>query len=266
MQYTNRALYLGEAGLVQSVSEGAHSFLYRVSTVKDPGWNVGDIVVVAGGRECIYAKSTGAAALFAAHGCEFSHTGLTSYTAFAVSAAVGDTKITSPAATHSALDKDELAGGTVLIFDGVNDYYTTTRYITGNDASSANALIVLYLDAKLDHAITSGTSASEVYRNPYSVIVVASNVALPIAGVPMARVPASASYFWLLKRGLTWIAPQSTVEDNGGVGICWRHDGTIEGTETALGGTVPTNDTSQIAGYRVAGSAAGNGPLVMLTG
>lgn len=266
MKYTNRSLYLGDAGLVQSVSEGAHNFLYRVSTVKTPEWNVGDIVEVAGDRKCIYAKSTGASALFAAHGCEFSHTGLTAIATFAVSAAIGDTKITSAAATHDALDKDELAGGTVIIFDGVNDYYTTTRYITGNDASGENAKIVLYLDAKLNYAVTSGTSKSEVFRNPYSVITVAGNAALPKAGVPMARVPASASYFWLLKNGLTWIAPQSTVNDNGGVGICWRHDGTVEGTETALGGSVPTNDTSQIAGYRVAGSQAGNGPLVMLTG
>ena len=95
---------------------------------------------------------------------------------------------------------------------------------------------------------------------------VASNAALPMAGVPMAYVPASESYFWILKEGICWIAPQSTVNDNGGVGICWRHDGSIEGTETALGGTVPAGDTSQIAGHRIVGSQAGNGPLVMFKG
>lgn len=262
---TLRTVRLGEAGLVQSVTRGMHDFLYRVSTVKDPKWNVGDEVEIGGGRKAVYAKNKGDNALYAAHGCEFTLTGLVSYTAFATNHAVGDTTITIPAATHAALTEDELVGGFVIIFDGSSDYYTTTRMITGNAVSAANAAITVYLDGELSYAVTSGTSAVEVYRNPYSAIDVASNAAKPKAGVPMAYVPASESYFWILKEGICWVAPQSTVgNDHGGVGICWRHDGSIEGTETALGGTVPAADGSQIAGYVVSGSQAGNGPLINL--
>jgi hypothetical protein len=121
------------------------------------------------------------------------------------------------------------------------------------------------LDAELSYAITAATSACEIYRNPYSAIDVASDAALPKAGVPMAYVSAAENYFWLLKSGICWVAPQGTVNNNEGVGVCWRHDGSIEATATALGATVPDADTTQVAGYRVAGSQAGNGPLVMLT-
>ena len=265
MKYTSRTIRLGDSGLVQSVSRGAHDFLYRVSTVKDPKFNIGDEVEIGGGRTAVYAKNKGDNALYASHGCEFTLTGLLGYKAFATSHAVGDTTITVAADTHDALAEDALAGGFVIIFDGASDYYTTTRMITGNAASAEDAAVTLYLDGALSYAITAGTSVSEVYRNPYSAIDVASNAAKPKAGCPMAYVPASESYFWILKEGICWVAPQSTVgNDHGGVGICWRHDGTIEGAETALGGTVPAVDGSQIAGYVVSGSQAGNGPLINL--
>ena len=40
MKFTNRTVRLGGAGLVQGISRGMHDFLYRVSTVKDPKWNI----------------------------------------------------------------------------------------------------------------------------------------------------------------------------------------------------------------------------------
>jgi len=265
MKYTNRTVRLGEAGLVQSITRGMHDFLYRVSTVKDPKWNIGDEVEIGGGRKCVYAKNKGDNALYASHGCEFTLTGFQAITTFATSHVAGDTAITIAADTHDAITEDELAGGFVIIFDGASDYYTTTRMITGNSAAAADLAYTIYLDGELSYAITSGTSKAEVYRNPYSAIDDASDAAKPKAGCPMAYVPASESYFWILKEGICWVAPQSTVgNDHGGVGVCWRHDGSIEGTETALGGTVPAADGSQIAGYVVSGSQAGNGPLINL--
>ena len=88
MKYTNRSVQLGEAGLIQSVSEGAHNFLYRVSTVRDPKWNIGDEVGIGGGRKCVYAKSTGATALYGQRGCSFSGTGYIGWTTFTTSAAI----------------------------------------------------------------------------------------------------------------------------------------------------------------------------------
>jgi len=256
--------YIDQEGLIQSRDTASYDFIYKVSTVKAPGWYPGDRAVLPDGREFVYALSTGASELFAAHGCEFSYAGLVSYTAFGVSAAIGDTEITIPAATHAALDEDELRGGTVLIFDGATDLATTTRRIIGNDATAADVAFKVYLDAGITNAIVAGTEACEVYRNPYAGIVVASDAAKPKAGVPASYVSAAANYFWVQTKGICWVAPQSSVTGNEGVGVMWRHDGSIEAVATALTGTVPNADGTQYAGHLVAGTADGNGPLLML--
>jgi len=265
MQYTNRTVRLGEAGLAQSVSEGAHNFLYRVSTVRDPKWNIGDEVEFGAGRKATYSLSTGAAAFYNAHGVSFSSGGYTAYTSFAVSAAVGDTTITVPAATHAALGKDDLAGGFIIIFDGANDYYTTTRMITGNSAAGSGLAFKVYLDAKLTYAITAGTSAAEVYVNPYSAIVVSTLRDQVKAGLPMAYVSAAANYFWLQTAGICWPIPQGNLGNTGGKSSGWWHDyGNISDANTAMGVTIAAANSSQYAGYVVAGSISGNGPLFKL--
>ena len=258
----------GREGLVTSRTAPDYSFLYDVSLVQNPEYAIGDKVELPDGRVYIYAKSNAAAALYASRGVQFTATGLVSYTAFAVSAAVKDKEITIPAATHAALTVDELRGGYVVIYDGASDYYTTTRRIIGNDASAANVAFKVQLDAKLTYAITAGTSAVEVYQNPYAALTVAADAAKPKAGVPASYVSAAANYFWVQKAGITWLPPQtSNVGENGGLGCFWRHDGTLEGAEVALGAlTVPANDTSQYAGHCIEGSQAGNGPLFNLQG
>jgi hypothetical protein len=267
MQYTNRTERLGGAGLIQSISQGAHTFLYRVSTVKDPKWNIGDEVEIGGGRKAVYALSTGATALYASRGCSFSNSGYTAYTSFAVSGAVGDTELTVPAATHAALTKDELAGGFIVIFDGVSDYYTTTRMIVGNGAAEANAAFKVQLDAEITYAVTSGTSACEVYESPYSAMVESLLRDQVKAGVPLAYVPASASYFWILKEGILWVTPQGNLGNTGGKASGWWHDfGNVSDIVTALGVSIGAANSSQYAGHVVTGSIGGNGPLFMLKG
>jgi len=256
---------LGREGLVGHHSAPTWDFLYQVSSVKDSKWDVGDRVILPDGREFRYGRSTGAAALFAAHGCEFTYTGLVSYTAFATGHAVGVNEITIPAATHAALTKDELRGGYVIIFDGATDLGTCTRRIIGNDVSAADVAFDVRLDASITNAIVSGTEAVEVYRNPYYALTVASDAAKPKAGLPASYVSAAAQYFWVQTKGICWISPQTNVGENGGLGCYWRHDGSLEGAEVTLGGlTVPAYDTSQYAGYVIAGSQSGNGPLFML--
>lgn len=241
------------------------NFLYAdPSTTKDPMWNVGDEVELPDGRKFRYAKSLGNNALFAAHGVQFTYTGYVSYTAFATSHAKGVTEITIPAATHGALTLDELRGGYVIIFDGATDLNTCVRGIVGNDSASANAAFNIQLDGPIHNPIVSGTEACEVYQNPWAGMEVASDSALPIAGVPTTTVSAAANYFWVQTKGICWVAPQSGVGDNGGMLCMWRHDGSLEGAETALTATVPSADRSQIAGYCIQGSQAGNGPLLMM--
>ena len=264
MAYTNRTVQLGGSSHIQSISRGDHDFLYRVSTVRDPQWNVGDEVGFGAGRVATYAKSTGAAELFAAHGASFSESGYIPYTSFVVTASAGDTEITIPAATHAVLAKDELAGAFVIIFDGGTDLYTTTRMITGNDAAIADALFKVRLDGELSRAITT-SSAIEVYENPYASIVVSTLRDQVKAGLPMAYVPASASFFWLQTAGICWPIPQGNLGNTGGKSSGWWHDyGNVSDIETALGVSIVAANSSQYAGYVVAGSISGNGPLFKL--
>lgn len=261
----NRQYYPGTQGIIQSQTGPDTSYLYRVSTVRDEKYWPGDVVTLAD-RRCVYAKSAGNTAMYASHGCEFTYTGLLGYKAFATSYAIGVHEIQVAADTHDALDEDELRGGYVIIFDGASDYYTTTRQITGNPATAADVAVTLQLDAGLDYAITASTSASEVYRNPYCGLDVASTAAIAKAGVPMARVPASEAYFWVQTAGVCWVAPQSTMNANEGTAAMWRHDGSLDAVATAIGGTVPNADCTQYAGYLLQGTQAGNGPLFMLAG
>ena len=85
-------------------------------------------------------------------------------------------------------------------------------------------------------------------------------------GVPAVYVSAADLYFWCQTRGPCFVAPQATMINNEGVGAMFRHDGSLEAVATAIGGTVPDTDGTQYAGFRIIGSADGNGPLFMLQG
>lgn len=265
MKYTTRTVRLGEAGLVQSINRGAHDFLYRVSTVKDPKWNVGDEVEFGGGRKATYCLSTGATALYSSRGACFSHTGYTAYTAAGVSQAIGDTEITIPAATHATLAEDELAGGFVIIMDGVTDYYTTTRMIVGNASAASGAAFKIYLDGELSYAITASTTKLETYKSPYGAIKEGTLQDHVKAGVPLAYVSAAANYFWLQTYGICWPIPQGNLGNTGGKSSGWWHDfGNVSDANTAMGVSIAAANSSQYAGYVVAGSISGNGPLFKL--
>jgi len=257
-----KVTYLGNDKIVYNTQPNI-DFLYEVSTVKNPAYSIGDRVMLQDGREFRYAKSVGAC--HAAHGCEFTYTGYTSYTAFATNHAVGVHEITIPAATHAALTADELRGGYVIIFDGSDDSNTTVRGIVGNDAAAANAAFNIRIDAAITNAIVSGTEACEVYRNPFAALQDGSLNSYPKAGIPAAYVSASGRYFWVQTKGVTWVAPQSGVGDaQGQKGAFWRHDGSLDKADTALATTVPAGSSSQYAGFTLAGSQSGNGPLFNL--
>lgn len=255
---TNRVDYLGMAGIVQSISQGSWSFLYRTSTTKEAKWNPGDRVVLPDGREFVYAKS--ASALNTGLGCSFSGTGYTAYTAAAVTAAIGATELTVPAATHATLTKDELVGGYVLLMlSGL----TEVRQIVGNDAADADALFKIRLDAELSVAVTTSTGV-ETYKNPYSALTASGSVALAKAGVPATTVAATLTYFWVQKIGWTFISPQATVGVGKQNGACWRHDGSLDSMDNGI--EDDGNVSSQVAGFAAIGSASGNGPLFWLQG
>jgi len=258
-----RVNYLGRAGLVAAADAPDWSFIYETSTVKHPHYAIGDRIVLPDGREFRHAKSSNACS--PNQGCEFTGTGYTSYTALGVAAAKGDKEMTIAAATHTALTADDLRGGYVTIFND-GDGYEEFRGIIGNDAAAANAAFKIYLDGPLSAALVAATAATETYENPYASLANGTNAARSIAGMPATYVSAADMYFWVQVKGPCWVPPQtSNVGENGGRGCFWRHDGSLEGAEVALGAlTVPAGDSSQYAGYCLAGEQANIGPLFNL--
>ncbi len=238
---------------------GFWDFIYSASTVKNPDYNIGDHVVLPDSREFRYAKSSGECA--SGQSVDFDQTGVQAYANAGVAAAIGDTTVTVSAGTHSAIAKDELRGGFFVSWPAaLKDQF---RGIIGNDASDANAAITVYLDGPLTVALTTSTGC-ELYENPYASVKTASNAALGKGGVPAVYISAANIYFWVQTRGPAWIAPQSTLIANEGVGAMFRHDGSLEAVATALGATVPDTDGTQYAGNRMIGSYSGNGPLFNL--
>ena len=232
---------------------------YTVETTKR--FAIGQIAYALDGSRLRYAKSCGAC--LSGQGCEFTSLGFSAYTAAGVAASIGDTSITLPAATHSAVAANELQGGYVIIFNGT-DNDTQKRMIMKHAASAANAAVLeVELDAALTEAIVAATSAMEVYKNPWDGLQLGASVSLAKAGVPLAPVSATGYYFWLQESGPTWIAPQSGITGKHR-GACWRHDGSLDTVDNGVEDNA--NVTSQYAGYAIAGSADAIGPLFMLQG
>lgn len=245
---------------------GAEQLLYEEDLTQN--YDLGAKEELPDGRVFRYCKSTGAGVMTPQMGCNFTDTGYFGYTVFLVAAAQGATEITIPAQTHATLLKDQLRGGYVVIFDasGVND---VTHEIVGNDAADANALFKVRLATKLTAAIVASTSWCEVYSNPWSMIAQsANNVTLPRAGVPVYSVTAAATYFWLQTKGIKFVTPQSGIgADNGGTLAFWKEDGSMEPAESVLSGvTLGATHTLLPAATVIAGSQAGNGPIVNLLG
>ncbi|KKN32575.1 hypothetical protein LCGC14_0812550 [marine sediment metagenome] len=256
--------FRGLNGQSPLLAGGAEQLLYEEDLTQN--YDIGAKEELPDGREFRYCKSTGAGIMQPNMGCNFTDTGYISYTSFVVSAAKGDVEITIPAdASHAILAKDALRGGYVVIFDGsgVND---VTHEIVGNDASAALVAFKVRLATPLSVTITAA-DACEVYSNPWSAIAQSTAETLPKAGAPMFSVTAAATHFWLQTKGAKFINPYGTIgADNGGIAVCWRHDGSIDNTETSRGDSVPTYSMNQPAGVVMAGSKAGNGPLINLTG
>ena len=253
---------LGSGGLIRISDQPDWGFIYETSTVRNSKFNIGDKVELPDGRIFRYGLSTGV--LKAEMGCKFTDAGIVPFTSFTTAAAVAAKTISCPAATHVSQAKDQLRGGYVVIFlAGAVQF----RGIVGNDATAADVAFNIYLDGALSVAVST-SSAVEVYGNPYRFL--DSNMdpnGNGFAGAPAVAVSAAAMYFWVQTNGPIFLNPQSTLTATKEATMgCFRHDGSLEAIATALGATIPTYDTSQIAGYRMAGSYSGNGPLFMLQG
>lgn len=156
----------------------------------------------------------------------------------------------------SSTTKNQYAGGYLLLFHatGGGSVYT----ITGNTAS-ADGIVILSLDRPLAVDVTTSDSL-ELYESPFADMRQGnSGNTKGFFGIPMALVT-SGSYGWLKTWGITFISPQSTVGNQGIATGYFRHDGSID----ARGSISASLVSDQIAGFRMIGSASGDGPLFML--
>ena len=258
-----KTTHLGIQGLVGHTSAPDWSFIYETSLTKHPKWNIGDRVVLPDGREFRYGKSAGECV--SGLGCRFMAAGFSNYTAADVAQAIDDRQITVPdAATHDAVDKDELRGGYVVLYGASENIQF--RGIIGNDAADADAQCVVYLDGPLVAAVVVGTTGIEVFQNPYASLLTAGTVNKAVAGCPATQVSAADTYFWVQVKGPCWVSPRGGVNDRD-QGCYWTHEGQIKDTEASLGAiTLPDTNTSQYAGHTILGNEDTIGPLFMLQG
>ena len=152
--------------------------------------------------------------------------------------------------------KDQYAGGYLLLFHATGDGKVYT--VIANTAS-AGGIVILTLDQPLGVAVTTSDNL-ELYVSPFSDMRQGNSGSTKgFWGIPQALVT-SGSYGWVKTWGPTFIAPQSTVGGSGLATGYFRHDGSIDVRGNISPGTV----TDQVAGFRMIGSAAGDGPLFML--
>ena len=249
--------------MVRTSDRPSWEYIYKISTVRDVRWNIGDTVELADGREFTFAKSDGLCK--AGQAVEFTTTGYQAITALGAATAIGSNQVTVAAGPHVAVATDELAGGYMIIYpSGSTNDTVQFRGIIGNDVSAANAATTLYLDGGLILAVSSADTA-EVFANPFAAVHLAATTTLAKAGVPASYVPATGYYFWVQTKGFVWVAPQSSLATNK-IGACWRHDGTVasaeEGMDAAAGNYALVS--TQYAGFTVTGNYGTNGPLFKL--
>ena len=158
---------------------------------------------------------------------------------------------------EASITEDEYAGGYMLLFHSTGDGNVTT--VIGNSASTGG-LVDVYLEHPLPVDVTT-SDAFELYPNPYDDVQQGNNSTntAGFIGIPQALL--TDNYFgWVKTWGPTFISPQSTVGGSGLAAGYFRHDGSIDVRANISPGTV----TDQYAGYRLIGSASGDGPLFML--
>jgi len=265
----NRRVRLGEAGLVQGTTQGPWNFIYGVSAVKDPKWNIGDSVELPNGKSFVYCKSSGVC--YTGQGNSLFNavpaTGI-DYSAVYAAAAIGAMSIKMTNQGVVAQTEDGLAGGTIILnHSGTSDNSDLQmRGIVGNTAGGVSDVITIYLDAPLTAALTTSSYAF-CMPSPYSSVKAGDLPACSKVGIAATYVSAANMYHWEQYEGRCWIAPQagcgSTVH---GREVVWRSDGSIQLRALTTGATV-NGEEQQVAGYIMDNNTAANGSTeIMLTG
>lgn len=249
---------------------GGWDYIYKISTVKDPSWNVGDSVPLPNGKEFVYCLSSGAC--YTGQGNSLYNaipaTGI-DYSVLPTSAAKGDTSIVMTNQGVVVQTLNGLAGGTIILNPtGTSDNSALQmRGITGNTAATISGTCTIYLDAALTAALAAGTAYAFCMPSPYSSVRAGDLPACSKVGIAATYVPGSGYYHWEQYAGRCWIAPHAgTGSTAHGREIVWRSDGAIQMRGLSGAATVD-GEEQQSAGYIMDNNTASNGSTeIMLTG
>lgn len=265
---------LGIQGIVGHKEAPDWSFIYVASTIRDPKWNIGDVVELPNGKGFVYCKS-GAACYTGLGNILYNAipaTGIDYANNVAVAAAIGDKKVVITNGATVAQTEDGLRGGTILLkaLTGSDDSALQCRGIVGNTAAAKSAACTIYLDAPLTAAVTT-SSYSYCMPSPYSDVRYNDNAEIAAkcshVGVAATYVSAANMYHWEQFKGRCMgISLQGNPGDASGDhyrALVWRYQGSL----MEIGTTAILGIGQQVAGYGMDNNTAENGMTeVMLTG
>jgi hypothetical protein len=271
MQGKSRTEFLGGIGLANSINAPSWESIYRVSSVIDPKWNVGDLGITPDGRKFRYCLSTGQCDTFIANifvnaiGTGAGDTGI-DWSALAATQVVGDLSVTMTLPSTRDIAKDALRGGLISlnIGSGTNNDTMQMRLITGNTAGVASGTCIIYLDSPLVTALASGTAYGYCMPSPYSAVQGAQLGLVPgkvsMVGYAAAPVSTTGLYHWEQTAG------QISVSRAGSeVGLTQYHrDVYFKQDGNIIHRTAGAGDLYQRAGYIMDNNGDANGATVIM--
>jgi len=271
MSGKSRRTIFGTTGFVQSELGPDWGAIYRVSSVKDPKYNIGDLAETPDGRKFRYCLSTGRCDTFIANifvnaiGTGAGNVGI-DWSALAATSLVGDKSVTMTAPSTRAIAKDELQGGLISlnISSGTNNDTQQQRLITGNSACAASGTTVITLDSPLVTELTSGTAYGYCMPSPYSAVQGAqlglNTGRVGMVGYAAAAVSTSGLYHWEQTAGQISVSAYGSEvgQTQYHRDLYFRQDGNV------VHRTAGSGDLYQRAGYIMDNNGDDNGATVIM--
>lgn len=270
----SRRTLLGIQGLIGHQQASNWDYIYRVSSVRDPKWNIGDKTETPDGRTFRYCLSVDQCDTYVANafmneiGTGASHVGV-DWSALAATQVVGDKQVTVTLPSTRNIAEDALRGGHITLnpSSGTNNDTIQERLIVGNTAGVASGTMIVYLDAALVTALASGVAYTYLMPSPYSAVKAAQLVTstdrfnVSMVGYAAAPVSGSGLYHWEQTAGQISVSAYGTV---GGTDymreVVFRFDGNI--IHRASSGV--TGLEGQHAGYILDKNADNAATVIML--
>jgi hypothetical protein len=274
----NKTEAFGVVGRVGHSDVPDWSFLYTVSSVKDPRYNVGDRVETGDGRVFRYALANGTVNTeWGAYKAKKTNTvavAPTQATAASLNSTlaagvVGSRHVTVTIDTEigvlttGVLSANELVGGYIVIGNGSAQHPQMRAIVSHPALATAGGALTLTLDAALITAVTAATTTIELMECPFYNLKADGSGGdyVTFIGMPAANA-VSGQYFWVQTWGPCWITSDGNTCDS-------ARDRTL--VFVGNGSIVSSNDQTMESGFQLAGvaldmsgSGASNAPIVLL--